>query len=197
MEKCGFRRGVSTPCVFYRADKNLRVVVHGDDFTSCGPQSAIEWFKAKISERYESKHDILGPGATHQKSIRVLNRVLTWTPDGIQYEADQRHAELIVQQQNLGGAKAVSTPGEEVKPHEKEDNAEVLNQKDAHEYRGLAARANYLAMDRPDIQYAVKEICRSMAVPTVGAKKNMKSLGRYLVGRPRVVPKYRWQGKEQ
>ena len=29
----------------------------------------------------------------------------------------------------------------------------------------MAARANYLSADRPDIQYAVKEICRRMASP--------------------------------
>ena len=36
----------------------------------------------------------------------------------------------------------------------------------ATEFRGLAARANYLSLDRPDIQFATKEICREMAKPT-------------------------------
>ena len=35
----------------------------------------------------------------------------------------------------------------------------------ATEFRGLAARANYLSLDRVDIQYATKENCRGMAVP--------------------------------
>ena len=76
----------------------------------------IEWFKAKISGRYESKHDILGPGAKHQKSIRVLNRVLSWTSDGIEYEADQRHADIVVSELGLKEAKPVKTPGEDAQP---------------------------------------------------------------------------------
>ena len=36
----------------------------------------------------------------------------------------------------------------------------------ATEFRGLAARANYLSLDRPDIQFATKGICREMAKPT-------------------------------
>ena len=35
------------------------------------------------------------------------------------------------------------------------------------EFRALAARANYLALDRPDIQFAVKEVARRMATPRV------------------------------
>ena len=59
----------------------------------------------------------------------------------------------------------------------------------------MAARANYLAADRMDIQYAVKELCRAMAKPTVGDRRKMKRLARYLVGRPRVVTKHDFQDK--
>ena len=37
---------------------------------------------------------------------------MTWTQQGIIYEADQRHSEIIMKQLNLEeGAKAVMTPG--------------------------------------------------------------------------------------
>ena len=52
------------------------------------------------------------------------------------------------------------------------------------QYRTLTARANYLALDRPDIQYANKEICRGMSNPTRGDLRRLRRLGRYLVGRP-------------
>lgn len=66
---------------------------------------------------------------------------------------------------------------------------------EAREYRQLAARANYLALDRADIQFAVKEICRGMAAPTVGDKKKLKRLVRYLISNPRVGSLYEWQGR--
>ena len=30
----GFKRGISSPCTFYHEERNLRLVVHGDDFVS-------------------------------------------------------------------------------------------------------------------------------------------------------------------
>ena len=57
----------------------------------------------------------------------------------------------------------------------------------ATEFRGLAARANYLSLDRPDIQFATKEICREMAKPTERGMQKMKRLARYLLQLPRLV----------
>jgi hypothetical protein len=60
-------------------------------------------------------------------------------------------------------------------------------------YRSIAARGNYLAQDRPDIQFAMKEICRSMSSPTVNDWPSVKRLARYLLGAPRMVVKYGFQ----
>ena len=51
---------------------------------------------------------------------------------------------------------------------------------EARRYRELAARANYLAQDRMDIQYATKEVCRGMCNPTKGDAKKLRGLTRYL-----------------
>ena len=78
-----------------------------------------------------------------------------------------------------------------------EEEKELLEPKQAKEYRALAARANYLATDRADIQYAVKEICRGMANPTRGDWRKLKRLGRFLIGRPRVVISYGYQSEDE
>ena len=51
----------------------------------------------------------------------------------------------------------------------------------------MVARANYLAQDRSDIGFAVKELSRSMAKPTECDMAKLKRLGRYLKGCPRAV----------
>ena len=61
---------------------------------------------------------------------------------------------------NLHEAKGVSSPGEESKPWAEDEEAKCLNPEMASEFRTLAARANCLALDRPDIQFATKELCR-------------------------------------
>ena len=99
--------------------------------------------------------------------------------------------DIIIKELKLEKAKSVKTPGEEEKNQEGDE--EELGPMEATSYRGMSARANYLAQDRMDIQYAVKEISREMAKPTRGGMRKLKRLGRYLVGKPRVVTEYPWQ----
>ena len=39
---------------------------------------------------------MVGPEDDDDEPIRVLNRVIQWTKDGLESEAGQRHAEIIV-----------------------------------------------------------------------------------------------------
>ena len=123
-----------------------------------------------------------------------MNRIVRWTSEGWEVEADPRHAELIVEQLGLQGSKPVSTPGTDLEAKEdKEEESEELAGDDVRLYRGLAARCNYLSLDRPDLQFAAKEACREMSKPTVASLKRLKRIGRYLKGSPRVVWRMEYQ----
>ena len=52
------------------------------------------------------------------------------------------------------------------------------------EFRGMAATATSLGADTPDLQFATKESCRSMAAPTEESSLKLKHLSRYLVHVP-------------
>ena len=43
MEINGFRVGKASACVFYNKDKQIRAVVHGDDFTVSDPSTFLSW----------------------------------------------------------------------------------------------------------------------------------------------------------
>ena len=68
-----------------------------------------------------------------------------------------------------------------------------LDADEATTFRALAARANYLSMDRPEISYASKELCRDFAKPTKSSWEKLRRLSRFLVGRPRMVWWFGWQ----
>ena len=54
----------------------------------------------------------LGPGPQDDKEARVLNRVVRWTKEGLEYEADPRQAEKLLRDLRLdAGEKSMSTPG--------------------------------------------------------------------------------------
>ena len=193
--KIGFERGRACPCAFYHSEKGLRIVIHGDDINALGHRQELDWFRTLLAANFEVKFRArLGPGAEDDKAVRVLNRVLTWTPDGLTYEADQRHADLIVQALGLEKAQPVCTPGIRNSDKVIEPGDEMtLNAADSTKYRAAVARANYLAADRSDIAYAVKELSRAMAHPTQGDMTTLKRLGRYLLGKPRMVINFPYQ----
>ena len=132
-------------------------------------------------QKYQVKTQLLGPGKEHNKQLKVLNRIVTWHGHkGITYEADPRHAELVIEQLSLKDAKIVSTPGTRDEGRTKEVHEETLNEKESTRYRAVIARCNYLAPDRLDIAYAVKELARAMSKPTEGDMQRLKRLGRYM-----------------
>ena len=95
-----------------------------------------------------------------------------------------------MKEMGLEKCKGLSTPG--VDDHSDSDDVELMDWR-ATQFRSLAARANYLALDRPDIQYAVKELCRTMSRPTESSWRKLTRVAKYLIHRPRMVLDYLWQ----
>lgn len=189
--KLGFVAGKSSTCVFYHAEKDMRLVVHGDDFVLSGKERHLNWFADELKNMYLVKiRGVLGPEKHDQKTIILLNRVMEWTDDGIQVEADPRHVELILADLGLQCAKGSRVTGSKI---EVDAEPTSLSQIETTRYRSLVARGNYLASDRPDIQYAVKELCRDMCAPTHASWAKLKRLGRYLRDQPRLIIKYVYQ----
>ena len=56
MESIGFTRGRASSCVFWHKDRELKAVVHGDDFTILGWEKELDWFKAQVAKRFDYKH---------------------------------------------------------------------------------------------------------------------------------------------
>ena len=187
----GFRRGSASPCQFYHPGRDISTVVHGDDFTSLANSVDLNWLQQQLEAKYSVKTQLLGPG--YSDEIRILNRVIRWTSDGLTMEADPRHAEIIIRELGLEDAKAVQTPG--IDNLEVDGGEQELSSSEATRYRAIAARCNYLSLDRVDIQFATKEVARRMSKPTVKDMARLKRLGRYLIGAPRVVCKFPWQLK--
>ena len=83
---------------FFHDKRGLACSVHGDDFTTAGPKCELDVFEDQLEAKYElKKGGRLGPGASDCKELTVLNRVIRWTDEGIEYEADPRQAEKLLE----------------------------------------------------------------------------------------------------
>ena len=184
----GFCQGDASPNVFRHHEKQITTSVHGDDFTSSGPANELDWMEKMLAEHYElTIAPRMGPGPNDAKEGRVLNRIIRWKDASIEYECDPRQIERLVAECGLEGAKNVATPGVKATFKELEEENTELPGHLTTAFRGAAARGNYLAADRLDVQFACKEVCRWMSRPSNHAWKSLKRLCRYLTGAARLV----------
>ncbi len=188
-----FEQGMSSPCLFRHPNRQLVCSVHGDDFTTTGAKSDLDWFEDMIKKHHECTiQERLGPGPNDAQEGIVLNRIIRWGTEGIEYEADPRQTEKLIAECGLTGANTVATPGVRMSFEEATKDS-PLESRLHTAFRGAAARANYLAADRVDCQFAAKEICRCMASPSQASWNALKRLCRYLVGLPRMIYIFKWQ----
>ena len=193
LQEMGFAVGTASANCFYNANLDIRCVVHGDDFTFSGEPHALAQVQRQMQQAFLCKVEgILGSDEGDLKQARILNRIVTWNEWGLQYEADPRHAEILVRELGVTEKEAVVTPGVKWKPEEVEAS-QPLDGPRASQFRALAARANYLGLDRVDIAYAAKECCRRMTDPRDIDWGALRRIARYLRGKPRLVYKFRWQ----
>ena len=104
----------------------------------------------ELRKRFDLKvRGVLGSGPKDDKSIRILNRIVSSDEHGVTYGCDQRHAEIVLKQLKIKeeGVKSVVAPGIKQDPGE----SKPLDSAMASQYRSLTMRLNYLAQDRADI----------------------------------------------
>ena len=267
LERLGFVRGTACAATYYHPKWDVRAVVHGDDFCFAGHGHNLAKVRAAIDQAFLLKDvGTLGWEKGDVQELKVLNRVVRLVKDngkgetGVAYEADPRHAELLVAALGPNPRKGITTPGTKLRrgrgdrfeeelgedvlgnvaatesdassdvrllqslhhdrreddeptceeeaveestllevkagegknkttenPEDGEADEEELPPDLAHLFRAGAARANYLAMDRPDLSWAAKELCRRMSAPRREDLQRLRRLARYLLEAPRLV----------
>ncbi|CAE8733719.1 unnamed protein product [Polarella glacialis] len=113
--------------------------------------------------------------------VEVLGRRKLRSEGMIATIPDNKHCENILRVLSLEGkdAKAHGLPS---RPRDKTGTgADELSPEQASKYREATGSAVYLSLDRRDLQFAVKELARHMAVLLQCDWQALKQLGRYLL----------------
>ena len=196
----GYEQGVACSCIFHNKSEDSYSMVHGDDMIVLADDDEISRFINLMKAKYQlTVRAILGDSPKDQQSVKILNRYIKLSLDRngdyvLEYEADPRHAEMIIKDLKLENAKSVATPG--VKKTLKDLESPILPRSQHTAFRSLTMRACYLGQDRTDIQFAAKELARDNQTPTEASFAALKRLGRYLIGKPRVVQVFSCTGTD-
>ena len=97
MSKLGFPKGDASACISRHPDRAIECSIHGDDLSAAGPKDPLDWYKTELQKHYELDEGArLGPGPKDPNEPKMLNRIVRWTPVGLEYEAGPRQAEQLI-----------------------------------------------------------------------------------------------------
>ncbi len=83
---------------------------------SAGTREDIRWFRQQLDTRSDVKSLVEGVGPEEAMEERLVRHTIRVTVLGWEFEADQNHAELIIQDLQLDGASSVKTLGDDERP---------------------------------------------------------------------------------
>ena len=154
------KKGKAAVTCFWNAQTEVRLVVHGDDFTFLGPEDELVKMQELMESWYEIKvRGMVGTGGRCVKEMTILNRELQWEEDCLSYQADRTHVKKLLASQGLDMSSKTSDYPSMKDDDDKIEAEEVLAKQAATYYRSIVARANYLSQDRPDIQFSTGRLC--------------------------------------
>ena len=126
-------------------------------------RSIAPWRYTILSHTQVPNQTCESGGLGHEKEIKFLKCVITYNTDGWTWTGDPTLSKKLVNELNLGGAKAAVTPSSKATgvndPHS-EDN---LTPEKTEKVRSLAGRLLYLSLYEPHVQFETGLVMRQSA----------------------------------
>ena len=143
-----------------------------------GVKDRFEKAQQEKERHAENKHEY--EGDNDQSPIDQKRRELKKQVDTASMEDDEQDVQQRIEVELDG------RPKEELNHKTKKEEYGNCSIQEAKIYRSIVMKLNYLAMDRPDIQWSVRRCAKKMTSPTGEDMERLKRIGRYLKGRPRI-----------
>ena len=184
MEALGLRVSTFQPSLYYHQERELVVIVHVDDFMCSGRETDLQWLYDGLRQKYDLTRSFLGKD--HERETKYLNRIVRWTPRGVQLEGDPKHLQLMLKEWSMEQCAGADTPMTK-DGRERIGTGQELEPTAATRVRRTIARINYMAQDRPDLAVAARVASQHMSSPHEGVLPFVKRIIRYLRGAPRLA----------
>eukprot|EP00435_Cladocopium_sp_Y103_P036864 s1251_g9.t1 len=187
-EGAGLQAFPGTPTVMRHGDPNRKVFinVHVDDILLiCKPED-VPWFKQTVGATLKMKVDgphLLASG----EQVMYLKKRITLKEDGILIQPNATYVPKLISILKVSGRRKKGLPHHATLESFSADlalDSENLTSDQTAVFRSGLGLALYVAMDRPDIQFAVKTLSSYMSRPSVKAMAALKHLASYLDGTP-------------
>ena len=176
MTELGFHRCKTDSNLYCHDSTELYVLRYVDDLLVCGTPERTKEFTGRLSQEVLLKTESeLKP----QTSIDFLGRTLKHNDDSIDISMPTAYVTDLLKLCGMKGSKPSPTTGtstvSKILP-------EPLDRNEHKKYRAIVGKLLWLALIRPDIAYATKELTRDLTAPTTESITKVKCLLRYIAG---------------
>ena len=174
-EEFGLEADVMQP-TFMKKENELLLTVHVDDVLLIGLPPVMEKYVKFLKEKkgWNINVEAKGPFTTGDK-FNYLKRQFDIRDEGVALSCDAKHYEVLADQMDSYSKRL--TPA-----FNKRDDSPKLDPEESTKYRSAVGRMMYMASERPDAQYAIQTLAKSMAAPTKAAWGRAWHVASYLVG---------------
>jgi len=157
------------------------VVVHVDDLFISGRSAVVHKLQEQLVANLLIKISEVQT-STSVVDLDFLGRVISRRGSTYSYSGDAELIRTSLRELGLESCRTVTSPGVK-KPKQEGDDEGLLNEVDKATYMKHCGRLLYIAQDRCDICFAVKEISRRMTAPRPSDMEAIKRVFRYLSSR--------------
>ena len=169
------------PSLFFSREKQIAIEVHVDDFDIAGPDEAVEELLSQLQKMYLMK---VGPPQGEHCTTEFLGRRKARTAEGLYTAPSRKLIDEVLNLVDLTGCRAVATPIEKMRPEHRD--SEELSVEDGGVYRSAVGKLLFISKDRPDLGFAVKELCRDVKNPDGQKLEKIEAVLAVLGGQPRL-----------
>ena len=152
----------------------MGATVHVDDGLVGGTTEGLDAVKRVLQQKY--KLEVSDYMRNVGDSVKFLKKELIMVEEGIQLKLNPRYLEKICESLKLSRTRPRKTPCGPSQP----DETEPLDEVAASRYRAAIGSFLYLSPDRPDCQWTIGHLARSMSKPTKKMYKHACHLAEYL-----------------
>ena len=189
MKHLGFESRVLHSSLFYHRVRNVTVVFHVDDFLRSGTMEDLLrlYCYRSMEETYDLKHAI--PNRDSGNEVKCFDRIVRWTPRGIELEGDEQHAKILRKAWSTEECSEVETAKTKDGQDRLNNGEELHEEEEARRARRAIARISYMAQDRLDISVVARVLSLSTARRQKEVLLVIKRVIRYLRRYPRCTIK--------
>jgi len=181
------RRLRSEPSVFVTSSDEIWCILHVDDRLVMGPIEAVMELYRKLQESVVIRQ--VGKLEKSGDELTFLGRTIRLRDDGFEVEGNWTLLLNLAEKLKLSSAKPEATPVVRSSAKEEGDAWSLVDDQ-ISQYRSAVGSLMHIALDQPEVQYAVGVLARGMQAPTSLDVWRLKRALRYLLGRGRMMSVY-------